>query len=138
MLSFSLADMSKSFKCVNHRKAARPDGIPSRVLRTCADQLAVVFTDIFNLSISQSVAPICFKMSVIVPVPKKANLTELNDYRPVALTSIIMKGFEWLVKYTITSTLPDTHYNLHIAPTDPWTTHSPVHTALSYLDKRHA
>lgn len=41
-LSFCIADMSKSFKYVNPRKAAGPDG---HVLRTCADQLAGVFTD---------------------------------------------------------------------------------------------
>ena len=53
-LSFSMADASKTFKRVNPRKAAGPDGIPSRVLRACADQLAGVFTDIFNLPI-----PVC-------------------------------------------------------------------------------
>ena len=39
-LSFSSVDVSKSFKCVNLRKVAGPDGIPTRVLRVCADQLA--------------------------------------------------------------------------------------------------
>ena len=42
---------------------------------------------------------------LIVPVPKKAKVTELNDYRPVALTSVIMKFFERLVKDHITSYL---------------------------------
>ena len=32
----------------------------------------------------------------------------LDDYHPVALTSVIMKCFERLVKDHITSTLPDT------------------------------
>jgi hypothetical protein len=32
-LSFSMADVSKPFKCVNPHKAAGPDGIPSHVLR---------------------------------------------------------------------------------------------------------
>jgi hypothetical protein len=39
------------------------------VLRTCADQLESVFTDIFNLSLTQSVLPTCFKQTTIVPVP---------------------------------------------------------------------
>ena len=49
-LSFTAADVRKrkTFKRVNPRKAAGPDGIPSRAVRTCADQLAGVFTDIFN------------------------------------------------------------------------------------------
>ena len=107
-LSFSVADVSKTFKHVNPHKAAGPDGIPSHVLRGCADQLAGVLTDIFNLSLSQSAVPTCYKMTTIVPVPKKAKVTELNDYRPVALTSVIMKYFERLVKDNITSTLPVT------------------------------
>ena len=93
-LSFSMADVSKSFKSVNPRKAAGPDGIPSLVLRACADQLAGVFRDIFGLTLSQSDVPTCFKMASIVPVPKKAKAIEINDYRPIALTSVIMKCFE--------------------------------------------
>jgi hypothetical protein len=42
-LSFSVANVSKTFKRVNPRKTAGPDGITSRVLRACADQLAGVF-----------------------------------------------------------------------------------------------
>ena len=52
-LSFSMFDVSKIFKHVNPRKAAGPDGITSHVLRACADQLAGVFMDKFNLSLSQ-------------------------------------------------------------------------------------
>jgi hypothetical protein len=80
----------------------------SHVLRACADQMAGVFMDIFNQSLSQSAVPTCLKRATIVPVPKKAKVTELNDYRPVAITSVITKCFERLVKDHITSTLPDT------------------------------
>ena len=106
--SFSTANVSKIFKLVNPREAASPDGIPSRVLRACADQLAGVFTDIFNQSLSQYAVPKCFKRATIVYVPKKAKVTKLNDYRPVALNSFVMKCFERLVKDHIISTLPDT------------------------------
>ncbi len=70
-LSLSVADVTRSFKRVNIRKAVGPDGIPGRVLKACAYQLAGVFTDIFNLSLSLSVVPSCFKKSTIVPIPKK-------------------------------------------------------------------
>jgi hypothetical protein len=65
-LSFSVVDVSKTFERVNSRRAAGPDGILSRVLRACAEQLAGVFTDIFNLSLFQSAVPTCFKMATIV------------------------------------------------------------------------
>ncbi len=40
-------------------------------LWACAFQLARVFTDIFNLSLSLSVVPACSKKSTIEPIPKK-------------------------------------------------------------------
>ncbi|KAK3545220.1 hypothetical protein QTP70_002065 [Hemibagrus guttatus] len=55
------------------RNAAGPDEISGQVLRACADQLAPVFTEIFNLSSTQLVIPKCFKESIIVPVPKKTH-----------------------------------------------------------------
>ena len=82
--------MSKTFKRGNPHKNTSPEGIPRSVLRVSADQLSGVFTDIFHLSLSQSADPTSFKMSTIVPVPKKAKVTELNDYRPVPLTSVII------------------------------------------------
>ena len=110
LLGFSMADVSKPiFLSSSHPiQAASPDVIASCVLRACAEQLAGVFMDIFRLSISQFVVPTCFKVSSIVPVPKKVKVTELKDYCHVALTSVIMKCFEKLVKDHITSTLPDT------------------------------
>ncbi len=51
-ISISVADVTRSFRQVNIHKVVGPDGIPGRVLRACTFQLAGVFTDIFNLSLS--------------------------------------------------------------------------------------
>ncbi len=63
----------------------------------CADQLAPIFTQIFNRSLELCEVPSCFKCSTIMPVPKKPKITGLNDYRPVALTSVALNSFERLV-----------------------------------------
>ncbi len=89
-------EVRRELKRVNVRKAAGPDGITGRVLRSCADQLAGLFTSIFNESLATSVVPTSFKKSVIIPVPKNSKPSCLNDYRPVALTSTVMKVFERL------------------------------------------
>lgn len=60
----------------------------------CADQLAPIFTHIFNRSMELCGVPSCFKCSTIIPVLKKPSITALNDYRPVSLTSIVKKSFE--------------------------------------------
>ena len=100
VIPLSLADVNKTFKQVNIHKAAEPDGLPGHVLKACADQLSSVFTAIFNLCLTESEIPTCFKQTTIVPVPKEVKLTCLNDYRPVAPTSVAMKCFEgwsWLI-----------------------------------------
>ena len=96
VITLCAADVSKTFKQVNIHKAAGPDGLPGRVLRACADQLASVFTDIFNMSLTESVIPTCFKQTTIVPVLKNTKATCLNEYRQVALKSVAMKCFERL------------------------------------------
>ena len=84
------------------RKAAGPDGIPARVARSCSEQLAPVLTDIFNLSLQHRFVPRSFKESIVIPVPKKSTVTCHNDYRPIALTSVLMKCLERLVLDYIT------------------------------------
>jgi hypothetical protein len=108
VVTLSVADVSKTFKQVNIHKAAGPDVLPGCVLRTCADQLASVFTDIFNMSLTEPVIPTCFKQTTIVPVPKKEKVTCLNDYRAIALTSVAMKCFERLVMVHINTSIPET------------------------------
>ena len=57
-------------------------------------------------SLRISTVPPCLKMATVVPVPKKNSVSSLNDYRPVALTSAIMKCFEKLVLQYLQSFLP--------------------------------
>ncbi|CAJ1076957.1 uncharacterized protein LOC125983400 [Xyrichtys novacula] len=99
-------EVRRTLRAVDPRKAAGPDGVPGRVLRDCAEQLAGVFTRIFNQSLAESSVPPCLKSSIIVPLPKKPQISSLNDYRPVALTPVVMKCFEKLVRGHITSHLP--------------------------------
>ena len=91
------SQVQKLLKKQNPKKAARPDGVSTASLRHCSEQLAPVFTDLFNDSLELGKVPKCFKSAVIVPVPKKPKISGLNDYRPVALTSVVMKVFERLV-----------------------------------------
>ena len=59
-----------------------------------------VFTDIFNLSLSKSVIPKCFKQTTKVAC--------INYYRPVALMSVAMKCLERLVMAHINTIITET------------------------------
>jgi hypothetical protein len=70
VITLSVDDLSKTFKKVNICNVTGAGGLPGRELRACTDQLASIFTDIFNLSLTQSVISTCFKQATIVPCPK--------------------------------------------------------------------
>ncbi|KAI3375970.1 hypothetical protein L3Q82_016502, partial [Scortum barcoo] len=78
-LVLQLHQVSSSMKRINIRKAEGPDKVSGRTLKLCADQLAGVFLDIFNLSLQLATVPVSLKTSIIVPVPKKSAVTCLND-----------------------------------------------------------
>ncbi len=140
VMTLSPDSMRRSLSRINARKAPGPDNIPGRVLRDCAVELTDVFTDIFNISLSQAVVPTCFKATTIIPVPKKSSPSCFNDYRPVALTPILMKCFERLVMQHIKSVLPPSLDPFQFAYRSNRSTDDAIatalHSALTHLDKK--
>lgn len=82
------------YKGQNTRKAPGPDQVSPFCLKS-ADQLAPIFTQLFNKSLEVSKTPSCFNAPLLSLSLKQ--LTSQNEYRPVALTSEVMKCFERLV-----------------------------------------
>ncbi|KAK3543060.1 hypothetical protein QTP70_010552 [Hemibagrus guttatus] len=140
VLCFSTADVKRTLCRVNPQKSAGPDNSPGRVLRERAEQLEDVFTDIFSISLSSAIIPTYLKTMTIFPVPKKSTVSCLNDYRPVALTPIVMKCFERLVMRHIKTQLPPSldplqfAYRPNCSTDDAITT--TLHLALTHLDNK--
>lgn len=88
----------------NSRKAADPEIVSSAILKWCAADLA---TGIFNCFINLTTSMYTSKSALIIPVPKKAVISCLNDYRPVALTSVVMNVFEYIVCKHLSSAVLD-------------------------------
>ena len=90
-------EVLKVLKKTKPGKAPGPDGVMPGVLRVCAEQLCSILTRIFNMSLQACQVPSAWKTSSIIPVPKKKVVSVMNDLRPVALTSCVMKVFERVV-----------------------------------------
>ncbi|KAI3358974.1 hypothetical protein L3Q82_015359 [Scortum barcoo] len=80
-----LHQVSSSMKRFNIRKAEGPDKVSGRTLKLCADQLAGVFLDIFNLSLQLATVPVSLKTSIIVPCFERIVLKHLKDIIPAGL-----------------------------------------------------
>ena len=108
------------FMKLNVKKAAGPDSISGKLLKVCASQLCSVFAHLFNWSLRECCVPSVWKNSFICPILKKKNPSSLSDYRPVSLTSIVMKCFEKLVLRHLLAFTNDTltHSSLRANPTE--------------------
>ena len=99
------------FKHIGVNKCPGPDGICGRTLRLCDEQLSGVFQRLFQTSIDTCTIPDIWKLSTVIPIPKKDNPKLPNDFRPIALTSLVMKTLEKIIKFFI---LAVTEYNLDL------------------------
>ena len=64
-----------------------------------------------------------WRTSSIIPVPKASNQRELNEFRLVALMSLVMKVLQKILKDEIVSLINgklNHHYNLHISLGKVW------------------
>lgn len=102
---FTEVDVRQELSRCKIGKAMGPDGIPARVLKLCAMELSPVLYSIMHESYSTARWPTLWKKSTIIPLPKKPRPSELNHYRPVALTPIASKCYEKLILHTILSTV---------------------------------
>ena len=75
----SLDDTRRVLSKLNERKAPGPDGISSRLLRSCKNELCDILCIIFNWSLKVCHVPKVFKHSFVIPVPKRTPVC-LNDY----------------------------------------------------------
>ncbi|KAI3368075.1 hypothetical protein L3Q82_026898, partial [Scortum barcoo] len=96
-LHITANQVMRELDMLNQGKAAGQDGISLQVLKTCATQLCGVLQLLFNLGLHLQIVPVLWITSCLVTVPKRGHPAALNDYRPIAATSHIMKVMERLV-----------------------------------------
>ena len=58
-------------------------------------------------SLESGILPQDWKTGHITPIYKKGNKTKVNNYRPVCLTSIVIKVFESIIRDTMSKYLYD-------------------------------
>ena len=83
---------------INSNKASGPDGIHGKILKNCANTLAYPLSLLFKISYNTGSLPKEWKIANVVPIHKKGSKDDIKNYRPISLTSLVMKTFERILK----------------------------------------
>lgn len=87
----------------SRKKSAGPDGIPCCLLKECADLLAAPLAYLVNISFEIGLFPEQLRTALIIPIHKKNDSTNIENYRPIALLSVFSKIFEKAFKSRLQS-----------------------------------
>ena len=89
--------------CVD--KACGPDLIPARLLKEGAESICVSLSHLFQLSFERGTLPLDWTSANVVPVFKRDDRHKPANYRPISLTSLIVKVMEKIIHAHIVSCL---------------------------------
>lgn len=92
------AIIRKILLTIKTSKAQGPDKIHGKVLKECAVSLAYPLSIIFNACFKSGIIPADWKTANIVPIFKKGSKSNVENYRPISLTSLVLKAFECIIR----------------------------------------
>ena len=100
-ISFTEEDIIHTCAELKADSAPGADGIPAKLLKICRKELARPLYLLWRASLTQGSIPSDLLLVLICPVHKGGSRGLPRNYRPVALTSHIVKVFERVVRKTL-------------------------------------
>lgn len=102
---FDLSDVEKVIDLLKVDSAPGPDGLPTVLLKKCKSTLSQPLTVLWRQSLDTGKIPDPLKYATIIPIHKGDSRAIPKNYRPVALTSHLIKVFERLMRNNLVSYL---------------------------------
>ena len=102
---FTEKDIIKAIDEIHLDSACGEDDIPSRILKKCKNNLSYPILILWKESFKNGFIAKQYKTQIITPVHKKDSKAEAANYRPISLTSHIIKIFERIIRNHIVSHL---------------------------------
>ena len=90
---------------LNISKACGPDNITPFLLKSSADYISLPLCHLFNKSLSTGTLPFDWISGNIVPIHKRNDKHNPSNYRPISLTSVVIKVFERILHRHLVSAL---------------------------------
>ena len=97
-IDFSAKDLEQACSELKACAAAGPDGVPASLLKTCRKQLSMPLYLLWRGSLDNGDIPPELLLVLVTPIHKGGSRAVPKNYRPVALTSHIIKVFERVLR----------------------------------------
>lgn len=104
-ITINAPHVSQILKYLPPKNSTSPENIPYIVLKNCSTSFVPNLTQIFRTSLDTGILPRQWKESIIIPLHKKGDKSDPNNYRPISLTSTICRVLERIILYNITAFL---------------------------------
>ena len=90
---------------MNLKKATEPNSIPTKLLKVFDKTISVPLANLINLYFEKGIFPKSLKIASVIPIFKKGDYLDCNNYRPISLTSNISKLLKKLIRTRLYSFL---------------------------------
>ena len=106
-INITTDDIENAIGDMSYYSATGPDKFPASILKECKTQLSAPLQHLWSMSMETSTIPGKYLAQSIIPIYKKGDRSLPSNYRPVSLTSHIIKVFERVVRQNIIDHLED-------------------------------
>ena len=96
-------------RALNPCSAPGPDGIHAHILHNASQTLSMPLALLYRRSLDTGLVPQDWKLGRVVPIFKKGDKKDPNNYRPVSLTAVTCKVLESLIRDQLLQHLIDCH-----------------------------
>ena len=93
----------KSISKLQTKKATGVDGISAKVLKSCAESIAQPICNLINFSFDKNSFPRNLKQAQVLPIFKKKDPLDKQNYRPVSILPTISKIYERAIHDQLTT-----------------------------------
>ena len=106
-ITFTDTELAEAMNELTSNAAPGPEGFPALLLKRCSTALSPPLARIWRTSLKNGEIPTLCKLATITPIHKGKSRAVPKNYRPVALTSHLIKVFEKIVRKRIVELMSD-------------------------------